>query len=176
MSSISQYFNVKISSPKESKKSVSIDATKYILVGAKLIDEDGLIKEFRFDMADAYVMMDVLSIGMRVDLIGGDLNTQEFLFSGFIKNMTPTFKDNGDVFLSIVAYSQEGGKLGVGVKDLVYPSKNHPKTWATKELMYSDIIMKIAEDSGIKIVADNIKVKRDIKAGFAKGTIRPIGS
>lgn len=169
---ISQYFNIKISSPKEAEKQVSIDATKYVDVGAKLVDEDGLIKEFRFDMKDAYLMMDILSIGMRVDVIGGDLSNKEFLFSGFIKDLEPLFTSDGDVYLKIVAFSLEGSKLGIGIKNLVYPSKTHPKPWATKELTYSEIIVNMAEDSGIRVRPQNITVKKDIKAGFSKGSIK----
>lgn len=172
MSAVSQYFNVKISSPKNAKKQVSIDATKYIEDGCKLIDEDGLIKEFRFDMKQAYLMMDILSIGMRVDLIGGDLTENKYLFNGYIKETVPDFQETGDVVLKITAYSEAGGKLGVGIRDLVYPSKNHPKTWATKELMFSDIISNLAKDAGIKVESKNIQVKKDIKASFTRGTIR----
>lgn len=169
---ISQYFDVKISSPKGADKQVSIHATKYIEVGAKLVDEDGLIKEFIFDMKDGFLMMDVLSIGMRVDLEGGDLDRKEYLFSGFIKDITPSFEETGDIKLTIKAYSEEGGRLGVGIRDLIYPSKNHSKTWATKELTYSDIIVNLAKDTGIRVKSENIKVNTDIKAGFAVGTIR----
>jgi len=169
---ISQYFNVKISSPKGADKQVSLDATKYIEVGAKLIDEDGLIKEFQFDMKQGYLMMDVLSLGMRVDLEGGDLDRKEYLFNGFIKEIIPSFEADGDIKLTVKAYSEEGGRLGVGVRDLIYPSKNHPKTWATKELTYSDIIVNLAKDTGIRVKSDNIKVNTDIKAGFTTGTIR----
>lgn len=168
----SQYFNIKISSPTGAKKQVSIDATKYIDVGCKLTDEDGLIKELRFDMKQAYLMLDVLSIGMRVDLIGGSLSKNEHLFNGYIKEITPHFKDTGEVALQIIAYSEEGKKLGIGVRDLVYPSKNSPKTWATKELMFSDIITNLAKDSGVRVESANIQVKKDIKASFAKGTVR----
>ena len=148
MSQISQYFNVKISSPKTSKKQVSFDATDYIVDGCSLVDEDGLIKEFNFDMKNGYLMMDVLSIGMRIDLVGGDLDKNEHLFSGFIKELNPKFEETGQVTLRVKAYSDEGSKLGVYIRDLVYPSKNHPKVWATKELMYSDIITNLATEVG----------------------------
>ena len=172
MSQISQYFNVKISSPKTSKKQVSFDATDYIVDGCSLVDEDGLIKEFNFDLKNGYLMMDVLSIGMRIDLVGGDLDKNQHLFSGFIKELNPKFEETGQVILKVKAYSDEGSKLGVSIRDLVYPSKNHPKVWATKELMYSDIITNLAKDVGIRVNSSNIRVKQDIKASFSKGTIR----
>ena len=172
MSQISQYFNVKISSPKTSKKQVSFDATDYIVDGCSLVDEDGLIKEFNFDMKNGYLMMDVLSIGMRIDLVGGDLDKNEHLFSGFIKELNPKFEETGQVTLRVKAYSDEGSKLGVYIRDLVYPSKNHPKVWATKELMYSDIITNLAKEVGIRVNSSNIRVKQDIKASFSKGTVR----
>ena len=172
MAENTQFFSVKISSPKEAPQQVTIDATKYIEESVKMIDEDGLIKEVMFDMKQGYLMMDVLSIGMRVDLIGGDLTNSTFLFSGYIKEVSPDFKQDGRVILKITAHSSEGGKLGVGIRDLVYPSKNHPKIWATKEVMFSDIITNLAKDKGIRISTENIKVKKDIKAGFSKGTIR----
>ena len=172
MSQISQYFNVKISSPKTSKKQVSFDATDYIVDGCSLVDEDGLIKEFNFDLKNGYLMMDVLSIGMRIDLVGGDLDKNQHLFSGFIKEINPKFEETGQVILRIKSYSDEGSKLGVSIRDLVYPSKNHPKSWATKELMYSDIISNLAKEVGIRVNSSNIKVRKDIKASFSKGTVR----
>lgn len=166
MAQISQYFKVMVSSPKEAKKQVSMDLTDYIEAGLKITDEDGLIKECSFDLKDGFLMMDVLSIGMKVDIVGGDLSSNENLFSGFIKSIEPDFMSNGDVELKIVCYSDEGNKLGVAVKDLVYPSTNHPETWATKELMYSDIITNLAKSSGIVVRSSNIKVLKDIKASL----------
>lgn len=172
MSELSQYFNVIISSPKDAKKQVSVDVTKYIEDGLKYVDEDGLIKELTFDMKEGFLMLDVLAIGMRVDLIGGDLTTSEALFTGQIKTINPDFQETGDVVLKITVTSQEGGKLGVQVRDLLYPMKKHPKAWATKELMYSDIITNLAKDAGIRVNSANIKVKHDIKATLGRGAQR----
>lgn len=175
---ITQYFEVKISSPKSFKDAgtnadvYSVDVTKYIYTQVKFTDEDGLIKELSFDMEEGLLWMDILSIGMTVDLIGGDLDRHEQLFSGYIKGISPEFRSNGEVVLKVVANSNEGGALGVQVKDLMYPSKNHPKAWATKELMYSDIIVNLAKDKGIRVENANIRVIKDIKAGFGRGATR----
>jgi hypothetical protein len=176
---ITQYFDVTISSPKsfnnkrEGVDNVhSVNVTKYIEEGIKISDEDGLIKEVSFDMDEGFLFMDVLSIGMVVDVVAGDLTRKQQMFNGYIKSINPEFKSNGDVSLKIVANSNEGGVLGVQIKDLMYPSKNHPKAWATKELMYSDIITNLAKDNGVRVDAKNIKVIKDIKAGFGKGATR----
>ena len=166
----SQFYNIKIASPKEADKKTSTDVTKYV-DGCKVTDEDGLIKFLDFTLRNGYLLMDVFSVGMKVDVIGGTLLESKHLFTGQIEELTPNFNDDGSVTLLVRAISDEGGKLGIGIKDLIYPSKNHPKTWATKELMYSDIIIKLAEDSKIKVSSKNIEVVNDIKAGFAKGTV-----
>ncbi len=134
----------------------------------------GLYREclFSFDMNEGFLFMDVLSIGMVVDVVAGDLTRKQQMFNGYIKSINPEFKSNGDVSLKVVANSNEGGVLGVQIKDLMYPSKNHPKAWATKELMYSDIITNLAKDNGVRVDAKNIKVIKDIKAGFGKGATR----
>lgn len=169
--SLSQYFNVRIFSPKESKKQVSIDATPYIEDGLSILDEDGLIKECTFDMKNSYLMMDILSIGMRVEITGGTLIRSELLFTGYIKSLEPDFRDDGDVTLRVSVHSSEGGKLGVVVKDIIYPSSTNKDGWATKDLMYSDIIINLAKNSGITVNDENIRVVKDIKAS-SKGAVR----
>lgn len=178
MAQITQYFEVKISSPKPFKNekvdTYSMDVTTYIETGVTLFDEDGLIKELTFDMSEGFLFMDVLTIGMEVSLIAGDLDRRDPKFNGFIKSITPTFMSNGDVLLKISASSSEGGTLGVAVKDLIYPSNNHPKAWARKDVTYSEIITSIAKDANIRVLSKNIRVLKDIKAGFDKGAIRQL--
>tara|TARA_Y100000034_G_scaffold29728_1_gene36163 strand:+ start:38483 stop:39985 length:1503 start_codon:yes stop_codon:yes gene_type:complete len=169
---LTQYFNITVASPKGSKKPVSIDVTKDIDRAVDLEDEDGMIKELKFDLANGSVYMDVLSVGMKVDLIGGSLEKNTHLFSGYIKEIPVKFTKSGDIQLTVVAHSESGGKLTKSVKDVIYPSKNSPKSWATSELTYSAIIMNLAKDAGIVVKSDNIQVTKDIKAGFTKGTIR----
>lgn len=171
---LSQFFNVVISSPKNASKQVSLDVTKYIEVGVRIIDEDGMIKECGFEVTEGFLLMDILAIGMRVDLVGGNLNYNEPLFSGFIQTLEPEFKDGGDVRLKIQAYADEGSSLGVTIRDLIYPSKNHPDTWATSELMYSSIITNLAKKAGLVVENDKIKVLRDVKASF-KQSVRQKG-
>lgn len=164
-----QFFEVKIFSPKEAKNQVSIDATKYISKNITISDEDGLIKECSFDMDDGYLMLDILTIGMRVEVTSGDLTTNRVSFLGYIKVIEPNFQDNGEVSLRISCHSVEGGKLGVEVKDIIFPSTTNKKGWATKEIMYSDIITHIAKDSGILVKSENIHVIKDIKATLSGG-------
>ena len=172
-SNISQYFNVVISSPKQAKGApVSWDATQYIEDGLKLTDEDGLIKECTFDMNEGFMMLDILAIGMGVSLIGGDLAKNKLLFTGEIKTITPDFRADGNVYLRVIANSQEGGRCGSLIRDLVYPSKNHPKTWARQNITYSDIIINLAKDAGITVNYANIKVIKQVTAQFGQGTVR----
>lgn len=179
MTQITQFFDVTISSPKvfnnkrEGLDNVySANVTKYIAEGVKMSDEDGLIKELSFDMDEGYLWLDILSIGMTVDLFAGDYEDRRGMFNGYIKSITPDFTSNGDVVLKVVANSNEGGVLGVQIKDLMFPSQNHPRAWARSNLSYSDIICNIAKDGGIRIDGNNIKVSKDINAGFKNGATR----
>lgn len=166
---ITQFYKIQISSPKESAKQVCIDATDYVSKGLTIMDEDGLIKQCNFEMDNGYLLMDILAIGMKVEVTSGDLVTQEDAFIGYIKGIEPNFNDNGEVSLGIKCHSVEGGKLGVKVHDVIYPSKTNKKGWATKELMYSDIITNIAKDAGILVKSSNIHVIKDIKATMTGG-------
>lgn len=176
MADNTQYYKVVVSSPKKAEKQISVDITQYIDDNLTIEDEDGLIKQCSFTMTQAFLMLDVLAIGMGVHVTAGSLYNHMEYFKGAIKEFTPDFKNSGDLEMKVICYSEEGGLLGNGIRDLIYPSKNHPKNWATEEIMYSDIIVNLAKDRGIKVEADNIKVQRDIKAGFAKGTIRQNGT
>lgn len=161
-----QYFNVMVSSPKESKKKVTMDLTPYIPNRLVISDEDGLVKECTFTMDKSLLMLDVLSIGMEIVVTGGDLITSENLFSGYIKSIEPVFTDSGDVELTIKCHSTEGKAMNVQSKDIIHPSNNHPKSWGKQNLTYTSIISNIAKDMGIIVNADNIHVSKEISATF----------
>jgi hypothetical protein len=164
-----QYFKLWVGAPPESKDKKTIDLTKYVFGRTiSLTDEDGAIKSLVFDLDNAYTLMDVLAIGMTVHFEGGSSVNSDTLitFGGDIKRIEPKFNKSGDVSLQITAYSVESKYLAVGVRDLIYPSKNHPKSWATGDLTYSDIIVNLAKDSNFKVLDENIDIKRDATASF----------
>lgn len=159
---LSQYFKVYLSSPKinEGEKVTQRDITGSISEGLNLMDEDGKIKELTFTLTEGYLWLEIISAGMVIELIGGDLTTQEFLFSGFVKRLEPDFGDDGDVKLKVIASSTESNKLSVTLRNLIYPSKNHPLTWARNEVLASEIILRLAEAAGYR--RGKVQIRKDV--------------
>jgi len=171
MVELSQYFKIIASSPKKAKKQVSYDLTSHIEEGVSMTEEDGLIKECSFDLMDGYLYMDILYIGYVINLFGGTLDKNDFIFNGYIKSMDINFSQSGDVILKVNCYSAEGQSLGVGIGSEVYPNKKDKRSWNNKELMYSDIICNLAKEADFRVDAENINVKHDLKASFNKGSV-----
>lgn len=159
---LTQYFNVRLSSPRlrPDEKVTAVDITPAITTGLTLMDEDGKIQELSFEMSEGYLWLDIIAPGMIVDLIGGTLDRAEFLFTGFVKRIEPDFGDDGDVRIKVVVASNESKKLSTGLRDLVYPSKNHPLTWGRSEVLASEIILRLAEEAGYK--RGNVQVRKDL--------------
>lgn len=162
----SQYFKLLVSAPlikdkKPTGKDVEYDLTPYIDEGVNYLDEDGLLQEVQFDLSEGELWVDILSPGMKIDFFGGYLDDYEYLFTGYIDRIEPEFTEDGFVQLKVVASSKVGKKLALNLRDLVYPSPNHPREWAKKELLCSDIIINLAKEEGFEI--GRVEVKKDIK-------------
>ena len=166
MSEITQYYKVTVSSPKEAKNKVNFDLTPYVDSNLTITDEDGLVKECNFTISRSLLMVDVLSIGMIIEVVGGDLVESQSLFTGYIKSLEPNFTDSGDVELVIKCHSTEGKSLNVSVKDLVYPSKTNSESWAKQSLTFTDIITNLSRKMGITVLSENIQVSKEITATF----------
>lgn len=166
MSGISQFFEVKISSPKKSKDPKTFDATPDIIDGLKLEDEDGLIKTLTFSMKEGFTNMDKVSIGMVVNMRGGDLHQDEHLFTGTITAVAPEFRETGEVFLGVTCQGNEGVGLARIAKDMVYPSKTHPKPWGNSNTTYSELIVNLAKEADFEVSNDNIIVTKDRLVSF----------
>lgn len=180
MAQITQFFEVIISSPKKTKslttdkntpsqnpKNItSVDVTDQILEGLKFTDEDGLIKTLTFSIVEGYTYLDILSIGMVVNFRGGDLVQNELLFSGTILTLTPEFSDSGEVLLEVVAQAGEGAGLARIAKDVLYPSKNHNKSWGKQNMTYSQLIVNLAKDAEFEVSNEDIVVSRDRPVTF----------
>ena len=161
-----QYFKLTVSAPliedkKQTGKDVEYDLTPYVDEGCSFMDEDGMLQELRFDLASGELWVDVLAPGMRIDFFGGYYDDYEYLFSGYIDRIEPEFTEAGLVELKVVASSKAGKKLALNLRDLVYPSPNHPKEWGRKEILASDIILNLAKEEGFAI--GRVEVKKDIK-------------
>lgn len=159
---LNQYFKVMVSSPKLQKgeKVIQHDLTPSVFTGLSVMDEDGKIQEAKFDLSDGYIWLDVLAAGMNVDITAGNLNTQEVIFSGFIQSLEPEFGDDGDLSIQVVCSSSVAKKLSNSLKNLVYPSSNHPETWGRREILASEVIFKLAEKAGY--TRGTTRVKRDV--------------
>lgn len=166
MSEITQYYKVTVSSPSEAKNKVNFDLTPYIDSNLTITDEDGLVKECSFTISRSLLMIDVLAIGMVVEIVGGDLLESQNLFVGYIKSLEPDFTESGDVELTIKCHSTEGKSLNVSVKDLIYPSKTNSESWAKQALTFTDIITNLARKMGIIVRSENIQVSKEITATF----------
>ena len=169
---ITQFYKVIISSPPKATSKVSVDVTSAIQTSVTIHNEDGLVKECTFNITDGYLWMDILSVGMIVDVTGGTLEYNNLRFSGYIKQLKPKMDIAGDVLLEVCCYSQEAGLLGVTLRDLHYPSKNSPFSWAnTNAITYSQIIINLAKEAGskIKVLSQNIQVKKDKTAAHTGG-------
>lgn len=160
---ITQYFKVNLMT-----KTKVIDITDDILNGLRLEDEDGLIKKLSFTLTNGYYNLSIISRGLRVEMYGGDLNSNKLLFSGKIEEVNPKFENDGDINISVSCMSKEKSSFGRINKDLLFPSKTHPKSWGRQELTYSDIIKNLAKDQNYVVDSENIEVSHDITATFKK--------
>ena len=135
-----QYFSLKVTSPKGSKTKITKDLTPYVNNGVSYSDEDGSLESITFDLVDGFIWLDVLSLGMQIDLIGGSLLYSEPLFNGYISRIDPSFK-NGNVSISVRAMTVTSKKLGKKLRDLIYPSKNHPFSWGREPVKASTCLL-----------------------------------
>ena len=159
---LTQYYQVFLSSPnlQASERVTRRDLTPYMAEGLTFMDEDGKIKELTFELTEGYMWLDIIVAGMNIEMRGGDLNRAEFLFTGFVKRIEPDFGDDGDVKVKVIAASNESKHLSTNLKNLIYPSKNHPATWARREVLASEIILRLAEEAGYK--RGNVQIRKDV--------------
>ena len=173
MTQLTQFYKVVVTTKNkdEQGKNKEVDITKDIPDGLTYEDEDGTIRSCSFVLNEGYAYQEVLSKGMKISLTCGSLESPKNLLNGRIEKIEPDYDDTGEIKLTIQCKGTEGAKLGKTEKDLIYPSKNHPESWATTPLMYSDIIKNLAKQVGFIVQDENINVAHDIEANF-KNTIR----
>jgi hypothetical protein len=158
---LTQYFEVYLSSPRVNPEEnvTQRNITDAISDGLTLMEEDGKIQELTFTMTEGYLWLDIISAGMIVELRGGTLERQEYLFAGVVKRVDPEF-GAGDVTVRVIVSSNESKRLSTGLRNLIYPSKNHPMTWARGELLASEIILKLAEIAGYR--RGKVQIRKDV--------------
>jgi hypothetical protein len=168
MAERSQYFRVVVGAPNSTRISstASYDITEDIDVGVSLMDEDKTTKQLTFDLSRGWFWSDILARGMDVSFWGGTLEDNRLLFTGYIKTIEIEFKQGGRIVLKITAISSVTKSLGLKYKDLIYPSENHPKPWATLAVLGSDIVLNLAKDSGFK--KGRVSVTNDISYTLKK--------
>ena len=146
----------------ETGKEYNVDITPYLTGSTTLDDEDGLIQTLNFTLVDSALWTNALTIGMGVELVGGlDEATSTSQFTGNVKRIVPTFTETGEVQLAVTAYGKEWFATAREPRDLIYPSDNHPKSWARADkLTVSTIVKNLAQDAKLKI--GEIDVHRDV--------------
>jgi len=162
-----QYYNITVSSDekdstgKKTGKIAKQDLTEDVIDDVIYSDEDEKIRLLSFNLRNGYLWMDVLTLGMRVDLIGGTLDRNELVFAGFIKQIKPLFRPNGDITLSIECYGHEWVMSALLVSDRFFPSSNCPFDWGkVNKITATEIITNLAKDCGFLI--GRISPKKDI--------------
>ncbi len=136
-----------------------IDITRHVIDEVSLEDEDGLIQTLTFTIKDSSMWMNVLTLGAGIDFFAGTLESNAHLFSGVIKRIEPTFTATGEINLAITVFSKEWAKTARMKKDIIYPSKNHPKEWGKNSIKGSKILENLLRDAGFKIA--QIKISHD---------------
>lgn len=177
---------VKDAKGKPTGKRIAEDVTDYVSGEVTLTDEDGSIKTLSFALEDVYTkdffLGDALSIGQEVTFYGGTLEYMPLLFSGEIKELGMSFPDDGACIIGISALSKEWKHASQKLKDLWYPSKNSPYSWAKNSpLKASDIIKNIVDELNngeekdgksitptVSIKLGKIDIKHDVTYTFAK--------
>jgi hypothetical protein len=125
------------------------DITADIVDDVTYTDEDEKIRTLEFSLQKGYIWMDVLSIGMRVDFVGGTLEKSELIITCYIKLIQPVFQDNGDIKLMIECAGEEWKGAAINVNDRIYPSDNCPFAWGrANSLKGSEILQNLAKECG----------------------------
>lgn len=159
---------------KTDRKLEPVDITEDINSEVVFTEEDGKIRSVSFSINNGFKWLDVLSIGMVVELIGGTLERSESLFYGNISTIQPSFTESGAVDLHIACLGKEWKASALEQSDLVFPSNNCPYEWGkVKELTGKELLTNLAKECGFKIGGVNIRkeVKYTLKSPFRQNKI-----
>ena len=177
-----QYYNIRIE---------DLDVTQDLEGNLSLTEEDGKFTVCSFALRNSYAYLDLFVIGNKVSIVGGlSRDNSSKLFVGYVNELKPSFKNDGNVMLDIKCMPFTHSKAGLGKYINVFPSekigyenwlsfnelktnaeskerydKEHENKWDKESpLKYSYIIKKMAEASGYKIKEFSLTKGQDLNA------------
>lgn len=113
------------------------------------------------------VLLYYFFIGQSVTLYGGyysdNSSSMKHVFSGTVTRIRTKFSDNGRVSFTVECMNYGFTKIGKDFKNFVYPDKRSPRSFAQKDILtVEDIIKGIAEANNMDI--GKIELSSEVKA------------
>lgn len=139
-----------------------IDIQSCVAYPVTYSEDENLLTKLDFTVnKHAEVLLYYFFIGQSVILYGGyyDKNGSgmRHIFSGTVTRIKTSFNNNGEVSFSVECMHPGFTKMGKDLKNFVYPDVNSPRTWARKEnLSVEDIVRGIAKDNNYDIGEINL--------------------